>query len=253
MNKPNILIQGISDFIDFLLSYMNLYDWELYFAVFMIIICPITWNLVARCEFNTKIFSKIAGDNRKAADIFAHVLIEMGILRNYLFTRAIKHQPHLEFDPSVDMLIWIAAYLLLVSGTILVMTSFYRLGIHGIYYGDYFGILMKERVTAFPYDVLENPMYVGSTCLFLGGAIYYKSPVGLLLSLLAWVMYQFASILENPMTRLIYSEKNIEKINKMNERLSNEKEAKAVNKAKAIKSSPDSNFSSGKNFIKTKY
>lgn len=38
--------------------------------------------------------------------------------------------------------------------------------------GDYFGILMDERVTGFPFNVCENPMYVGSTLNFLATALW---------------------------------------------------------------------------------
>lgn len=41
----------------------------------------------------------------------------------------------------------------------------------GTYLGDYFGILMSARVTGFPFNLFSDPMYVGSTFAFLGGAI----------------------------------------------------------------------------------
>ena len=50
--------------------------------------------------------------------------------------------------------------------------AYLRLGITGTYLGDYFGILMKERVTGFPFNVLDNPMYMGSTILFLAHALW---------------------------------------------------------------------------------
>lgn len=39
--------------------------------------------------------------------------------------------------------------------------------------GDYFGILMDERVTSFPFNVNENPMYNGTVMIFLGTALWY--------------------------------------------------------------------------------
>lgn len=36
--------------------------------------------------------------------------------------------------------------------------SMYQLGVTGTFLGDYFGILMEDRVTAFPYNVTNNPM-----------------------------------------------------------------------------------------------
>ena len=37
--------------------------------------------------------------------------------------------------------------------------------------GDYFGILMDQKVTSFPFNVTENPMYWGSTANYLGLAL----------------------------------------------------------------------------------
>jgi len=196
-------------------SFIEFDSWEFIISALMIIICPITWNLVARWEFNTKIFSKLAGDNRLAADIFAHILIEMGIFRNYMFSRIIRAQTQFPVDPSLEIFFLIIPYLLLITGLSLCFMAYYRLGIHGIYYADYFGILMKEKVTAFPYNILDNVLYVGSMLIFLGSALRYKSPAGLLLTVLACIMYKFASILENPSTELIYSEENIKFVNEM--------------------------------------
>ncbi len=195
-------------------SYVE-FNFEFWLSAFMIFICPITWNLVARFEFHTKYFSKLAGDNRLAADIFAHILIEMGIFRNFIYHRVVKNQP--QFDIGYDELITIISYVMLAIGMILVFGAYYRLGIHGIYYADYFGILMKEKVSAFPYNVTDNPMYGGSTLIFLSGALYHKAYCGFGLSVLAFLMYIVASILENPMTELIYSEENIKAVQKMNE------------------------------------
>ena len=37
--------------------------------------------------------------------------------------------------------------------------------------GDYFGILMDEPVTGFPFSLTENPMYWGSSATYLGLAL----------------------------------------------------------------------------------
>jgi phosphatidylethanolamine N-methyltransferase len=66
-------------------------------------------------------------------------------------------------------------------GFTFVLSSMYKLGITGTYLGDYFGILMEERVTSFPFNVLDNPMYVGSTMAFFGNALrYYKNVLNIL-------------------------------------------------------------------------
>lgn len=37
--------------------------------------------------------------------------------------------------------------------------------------GIYFGIVMDEKVTSFPFNLAENPMYWGSTANYLGLAL----------------------------------------------------------------------------------
>jgi phosphatidylethanolamine/phosphatidyl-N-methylethanolamine N-methyltransferase len=211
------VISNLFNFTTEYIKYVDFYNWELILTFIMIVVCPTTWNLVARWEFHTKFFSKLTGDNRMAADIFAHILIEMGIFRNFMYIRVIMHQPNFTIENEIlELVTMILGYLLIGIGFMLIFFSFYRLGIHGIYYADYFGILFNEIVTAFPYNILNNPLYVGSTMLFFGNALVYKSPVGILLSIVAWIMYKFASKLENPMTALIYSEENIKAVRQMN-------------------------------------
>jgi phosphatidylethanolamine N-methyltransferase len=202
---------------DKIISHIDFYDPRFITTVIMIIICPITWNLFARIEFNTKYFSKLAGDNVLAADIFAHILIEMGIFRNYMFKVTVDHQKSVDFSTVYELEFKLAGYIFAGIGSFLVAMSFYRLGIHGIYYADYFGILMKEKVTAFPYNYIENPLYVGASLIFAGKAIEARSASGVVLTILAIFMYKIASILENPMTNLIYSQENIKAVNKMKE------------------------------------
>lgn len=77
-------------------------------------------------------------------------------------------------------------------GNILVLSSMYALGVTGTYLGDYFGILMDDRVTGFPFNITDNPMYYGSFLSFLGTALWFSKPAGILLSLVVLVMYLIA-------------------------------------------------------------
>ncbi|KAL9090269.1 MAG: hypothetical protein Q9159_002074 [Coniocarpon cinnabarinum] len=51
------------------------------------------------------------------------------------------------------------AYGCLAVGNTLVLTSMWALGVTGTYLGDYFGILMDEPVTGFPFNVSGAPMF----------------------------------------------------------------------------------------------
>ena len=77
-------------------------------------------------------------------------------------------------------------------GNTLVLSSMWALGITGTYLGDYFGILMDHVVTSFPFNVCSAPMYYGSTMSFLGIAILYGKPAGLLLTAEVLIVYMIA-------------------------------------------------------------
>ena len=100
-------------------------------------------------------------------------------------------------------------YALIGLGQLFVITSFLQLGITGTFLGDYCGIFMNARVESFPFNVLDNPMYVGSTMSFLGTSILYRSPAGIAVAVHVFVVYQLALIFEEAYTTKIYREKAI--------------------------------------------
>lgn len=104
-------------------------------------------------------------------------------------------------QPALDVLqsdtVKAIAAVLFFGGNLLVLTSMYALGFTGTYLGvcspsypifqapsvlangrccvgigDYFGILMDDRVTSFPFNVTDAPMYYGSTMSFLATALW---------------------------------------------------------------------------------
>ena len=87
------------------------------------------------------------------------------------FVEAMEAQPTWPAlqTPTVEYV----SYGLFVVANVLVLSSMWVLGITGTYLGDYFGILMTSRVTGFPFNVMENPMYNGATLNFLGLALRY--------------------------------------------------------------------------------
>lgn len=86
----------------------------------------------------------------------------------------------------------VAAAALFAAGNVLVLSSMWALGVTGTYLGDYFGILMEDRVTSFPFNVTDNPMYYGSVLSFAGTALWFAKPAGLFLSAFVLVMYMIA-------------------------------------------------------------
>jgi len=128
------------------------------------------------------------------------------------YERALRTQPShpLLQTPLANAL----AIALLASGNVLVLSSMWALGITGTYLGDYFGILMDDMVTGFPFNVTDAPMYYGSTMSFLGSAIWLGKPAGIALSALVFVVYRIALSFEDPFTAGIYQKREEERAGK---------------------------------------
>jgi len=174
-----------------------------------IIVIPTWWNLTARLEYKTRFLTRLCcGRAHQGAYTLAALIFLVSSLRTWLFQVAVARQhqwPSLGFAGNVAL--DAAAYIFLATGAILVAGAYYRLGILHTYLADYFGLLMQERVTGFPYDVLDDPMYIGSTLLYLGDAVLARSAIGLLLTVLIGTTYWVAThFFEGPFTAHIYTE-----------------------------------------------
>jgi phosphatidylethanolamine N-methyltransferase len=83
----------------------------------------------------------------------------------------------------------------------------WALGVTGTYLGDYFGILMDDMVTGFPFNICSAPMYYGSTMSFLGTALLFGKPAGVLLTAEVLIVYLIALRFEDPFTGAIYAKR----------------------------------------------
>ena len=70
---------------------------------------------------------------------------------------------------------------------------------------------MDEPVTGFPFNVTGAPMYWGSTVSFLGTALLYGRPAGVLLTALVLFVYSMALQWEDPFTAEIYRKRERER------------------------------------------
>ncbi|CCH60862.1 hypothetical protein TBLA_0D03630 [Henningerozyma blattae CBS 6284] len=181
-------------------------------ACFCVCFNPMFWNIVARMEYKTHFLTKLAGSAKKGCYILAFIIFSLGIVRDIVYERALAAQPVSAL--LTGDYVKCAGYLSIGVGQVLVLTSMYQLGITGTYLGDYFGILMEERVTTFPFNVSNNPMYQGSTLSFLGAALVSGKPAGLLIAFLVSTMYQGALQLEEPFTAQIYAKRDQERSKK---------------------------------------
>ncbi|KAE8453744.1 Phosphatidyl-N-methylethanolamine N-methyltransferase [Mollisiaceae sp. DMI_Dod_QoI] len=194
-------------------SDQNLIDFDqksLAIAATSIAFNPIFWNTVARQEYHNKLLTKLAGGNsRRACYGLAVTIFSLGIFRDFLYERALRDQPtHPLLESAISNYI---AYALIATGNVLVISSMWALGVTGTYLGDYFGILMDDIVTGFPFNVTASPMYYGSTMTFLGSALWYGKPAGILLTAEVLIVYLIALQYEDPFTAEIYAKRERER------------------------------------------
>ena len=161
-------------------------------------------------EYHTKILTRLfRGNSRYGCYFLALIIFSLGIFRDYLYERALRAQPsHPLLQTALSDYI---AYALIAAGNILVLSSMWALGLTGTYLGDYFGILMDAKVTSFPFSITDAPMYYGSTMSFLGTAILYGKPAGILLTVEVLVVYLLALRFEDPFTGEIYAKRERER------------------------------------------
>ncbi|XP_029694482.1 phosphatidylethanolamine N-methyltransferase isoform X3 [Takifugu rubripes] len=151
------------------LRHINFYDTSFCVALIAIIFNPFFWNLVARWEHRTRRLSGLFGSPFLACYCLGFIIILLNVLRSHSMTVAMKAQPRWEAMDRMD--VFYVGTALIIVGTVLVVSSFLALGFTGTFLGDYFGILLDEKVTVFPFNIMENPMYWGSTANYLGLAL----------------------------------------------------------------------------------
>ncbi|KAH7312412.1 phospholipid methyltransferase-domain-containing protein [Stachybotrys elegans] len=193
-----------------LLNYIDFSKQSLLVSACSIAFNPLFWNIVARQEYHNKILTKLfGGQPRTACYALAATIFSLGLVRDWLYKTAISEQAThpLLLTPYSQA----AAYTLIAFGNVLVVTSTWALGITGTFLGDYFGILMDEMVTGFPFNVTGAPMYWGSTMSFLGTALLFGKPAGLLLTAEVLLVYIVALRYEDPFTAGIYAKRERER------------------------------------------
>ncbi|XP_027621375.1 phosphatidylethanolamine N-methyltransferase isoform X1 [Tupaia chinensis] len=160
---------------------------------------------VARWEHRTRKLSRAFRSPHLACYFLGGAILLLNVLRSHCFTQAMLSQPQMEsLDNPTAYRLGLA---FLGVGVVLVLSSFFALGFTGTFLGDYFGILKEARVTSFPFNVLDNPMYWGSTANYLGWALMHASPSGLLLAAVVGLIYMVAILYEEPFTTEIYQRK----------------------------------------------
>ncbi|KAH9821228.1 phospholipid methyltransferase-domain-containing protein [Melampsora americana] len=185
---------------------IDFHQTDLWISLISIIFNPLFWNIVARKEHSTRFLTKLFRSPYRACYFLGTLIFSIGILRDHLYQKALLTQPTHDFLNRP-----ILARILFSIGSSLVISSMWKLGITGTYLGDYFGILMDQIVIGFPFNITQSPMYDGSTLCFLATAFHFKSPAGLFLTGLIYLVYQIALRFEDPFTASIYAARDSKK------------------------------------------
>ncbi|CAK9302601.1 unnamed protein product [Gordionus sp. m RMFG-2023] len=189
--------------------FLNIHEFYFRLALLFIFLSPLYWNIVGRVEYQTHFISKLVGDPLTAVYIFGISIFLLSSYRNWIFEIALKSQP--KFEPFDNSIIHLLGWICLIIGLILVLGSFYRLGFVNTYLGDYFGFLLSRKIESFPFSIVQNPMYWGSSLNFIGTSLIHSSLAGIVLSVWIWIVYRIAIMFEEPFTEYIYSQSNINK------------------------------------------
>ena len=183
-------------------GYINYEDSNLWVACLCIVFNPLYWNALARWEYRTKWLSRFTGQYIGCSLLAVNILI-FGLYRDWRFQVALQSQPGWWYLRR-NFFLW-PGHAFVLLGSILVITSFWKLGFFGTFLGDYFGIHLPKRVSGFPFNLFSHPMYLGSFLNFLGIALIQASQAGIFLSMIVYIMYKVAIMLEEPFTDMIYA------------------------------------------------
>ena len=188
------------------MEYINFYETKFLEAVGYSVLCFLLWILIPHLQFKYKLISKFVGnDEAKACDFLAYILIYTGTVRNHAINEAINKNIHISYG-VFEIPIILSSILMMAFGLVLITYSFYRLGLRGMYFGDHFGFLFKEKITKFPYNHFDNPQYVGTSSFFIGYSLFYHSPAGIFITILMNCLYKILNVVEERKLKIFYPE-----------------------------------------------
>ena len=174
----------------------------------LIIAAPAVWNSIGRLEYSTKMISKAFGSNIKGCYFLTILVMIVSRTRDIVFAIVVLQSQNQYYMPSgLNYMIGITMF---VVGLMFVITSNNKLGLLGTHMGDHFGIYLDAKVTSFPFNVLENPMYTGSSLAMLGFALIFNSWTGIKLAAFAFMIYNlYSKLYEEKFTSYIYEQKAV--------------------------------------------
>ncbi|KAJ7886732.1 phospholipid methyltransferase-domain-containing protein [Mycena leptocephala] len=190
----------VSGVIQYFSTIIDLSRVSLYVCLISITANPLLWTLIVQNEYKNRTLTKLIGA-RVACVSLGVVIFLAGLLRDVLYRIALHDQPQYPLPFGIQTVL---SWIIFGTGNFLVTAAYFRLGFWGTFYGDYFSIFQEGRVTGFPFNTLENPMYWGAKMCFVGAALWYERPAGLLIALYVQLTYVVVLRFERPFTAMIY-------------------------------------------------
>ena len=75
------------------------------------------------------------------------------------------------YNYSIQLTYFKSKLLVIIAGQLLNMSVYHKLGLEGVYYGSRFKKL--PMVTSFPYNMVNNPQYIGCILTQYGIVLFY--------------------------------------------------------------------------------
>ena len=177
--------------INFVKNNVDIYEKNFLEAVSLTLVSMISISLLPHLQYKYKFFSFVTnGDMERAADFLALLLIHMGTFKNYAFFESLFTNQRYAVPQWYYYTIFIFGVVSILFGSILVVCSFRKLGLRGMYFGDHFGFFFNKRIEAFPYNYFKNPQYFGTNMIYLGLSLVTRSLAGLILTFFIVCMYE---------------------------------------------------------------
>lgn len=167
----------------FLLDKIDVWEREFLYCVFMTWFSSLFFTLLPHLEYKWKLLTKIFKTQTRAADALAFLMINIASYRFYSFVECILNQEKILLNSGWLIGLSFMGAILIIAGSILILTSFKHLGLRGMYFGDHFGFKLKKKINQFPYDKIETPQYTGEKLIYVGIALAYASPAGIFLTI----------------------------------------------------------------------
>jgi phosphatidyl-N-methylethanolamine N-methyltransferase len=129
---------------------------------------------------------------------FAFKGLQFGVFIAWCYVQGGRFPFPAPHGPFVMSISWALAG----AGQVLVITTFYRLGCTGVFFGEQLGYAVP-RCRAFPFSLLSHPQYVGTLLTIWGGFVLVRFPADdwFALPLLETVYYVGGMSLETPRRR----------------------------------------------------